>query len=105
MRNPADGKVYPNLSGHLVRSQLMASNDEQKKAIFNAGGHGCFTQPREYCAIIAMLLNGGVSAKTGERVLKAETVDKMFENQIPEFPGFARQVRESSSLPGYAPSP
>jgi hypothetical protein len=40
--------------------------------------------------ILAALLNGGVSAKTSNRILKQETIDQMWENQIPQFPDFAR---------------
>lgn len=91
-RNPADGKVYPHLPGHLVKSQLMAQSDADRKSVFNAGGHGCFAQPSEYTRIIAVLLNDGTDAKSGHRLLKKETVDEMFTNQIPEFGDFARQV-------------
>jgi hypothetical protein len=37
------------------------------------------------------LLNDGVSPATGKRLLKEETVEEMFRNQIPEFPDFASQ--------------
>jgi CubicO group peptidase (beta-lactamase class C family) len=90
-RNPADGKCYPNLNGHLVRPQLMA-DAEGKKQVFNAGGHGCFAKPSEYARIIACLLNDGTDKKTGHQLLKKETVDEMFQNQIPEFGDYGRQV-------------
>ena len=41
--------------------------------------------------ILATLLNDGTSPITGARILKKETVDLMFQNQIPEFPDFGRQ--------------
>jgi hypothetical protein len=41
--------------------------------------------------IIATLLNGGTSPTTGSQILEASTVDLMFENQIPQFPNFARK--------------
>lgn len=57
MRDPADGKVKPNLNGHIVREQLMAAgNKEEEARVFNAGGHGTFARPTEYTRIIAMLL-------------------------------------------------
>ena len=96
-RNPADGKVYPNLNGHIVRPQLIARTDEEKKQIFNAGGHGCFAKPSEYVQIIACLLNDGKHAKTGHQLLMKETVDEMFKNQIPEFPDYGRQVSDPLS--------
>jgi CubicO group peptidase (beta-lactamase class C family) len=37
------------------------------------------------------LLNDGTSPKTGVQLLKKETVDLMFTNQIPQFPDFGRQ--------------
>jgi hypothetical protein len=37
------------------------------------------------------LLNDGTSPTTGAQILKKETVDLMFQNQIPEFPNFGRQ--------------
>lgn len=91
-RSPVDGKVHPNLSGHLVRSQLMAQTPQEKQLVFNAGGHGCFAKPGEYAQIIAMLLNDGTHPGTGAKILDKATVDSMFENQIKDMPQFGRQV-------------
>lgn len=41
--------------------------------------------------ILAVLLNDGTSPQTGAKLLKKETVDEMFRNQIPEFPHFGAQ--------------
>lgn len=41
--------------------------------------------------ILATLLNDGTSPTTGNQILRKETVDAMFENQIPNFPDFGRQ--------------
>lgn len=41
--------------------------------------------------ILAVLLNEGVSPKTGVRLLQKATVDAMFVNQIPMFPNYARK--------------
>ncbi|KAK4935410.1 hypothetical protein LTR66_015462, partial [Elasticomyces elasticus] len=41
--------------------------------------------------ILVTLLNDGKSPSTGHQLLKPDTVSKMFENSIPEFPDFARQ--------------
>merc|ERR1711862_227091 len=54
-------------------------------------GAGCFAKPREYCQILATLLNDGQSPTTGARILQKATVDAMFENQIPSFPNFGTQ--------------
>ena len=41
--------------------------------------------------IIATLLNDGLSPTTGNRILKTETVQEMFRNQIPDMPNFGRE--------------
>lgn len=76
---------------HLQRTPLLNNTAEQNKDIFNSAGAGCFAQPSEYAKIIATLLNDGVSPATNTRILKAETVDQMFTNQIPEMPNFGRE--------------
>ncbi|KAK5006244.1 hypothetical protein LTR28_006723 [Elasticomyces elasticus] len=76
---------------HLHRRALTAQTDEQRKAIFNSAGAGCFAKPAEYAQILVTLLNDGKSPSTGHQLLKPDTVSKMFENSIPEFPDFARQ--------------
>ncbi|KAH8794760.1 beta-lactamase [Hyaloscypha finlandica] len=86
-----DGKLSLRLNGQLLRKPLTAQTPEEIKATFNTGGAGCFAKPAEYCQIIATLLNDGVHAKSGHRLLKKETVDQMFTNQIPDFPDFGRQ--------------
>ncbi|KPI42611.1 Acyltransferase LovD [Cyphellophora attinorum] len=91
-RDNSTGKLGLNLGGHIVREQLMAAGDKSEEGrVFNAGGHGCFARPTEYTRIIAMLLNDGKSPYSGEQILKKETVDEMFTNQIPDMPDFGRQ--------------
>ncbi|CAN9116906.1 unnamed protein product [Alternaria alternata] len=41
--------------------------------------------------ILAMLLNDGTSPTTGAQILSPSTVEIMFQNQITQFPNFARQ--------------
>ena len=41
--------------------------------------------------MLAALLNDGKSPKTGAQILKPETVETMWENQISKHPDFARQ--------------
>ena len=38
-----------------------------------------------------MLLNDGTCPRTGIQILRKETVQEMFKNQIPQFPDFGRQ--------------
>lgn len=40
--------------------------------------------------LLRVLLNNGTSPQTGEAILRPETVDMMFENQLPNDPNFAR---------------
>lgn len=88
-RNP-DGTLFPN--DHPNRRPLIISTDAEKEACLNSGGAGCFASPREYCQILAVLLNDGVSPKTGAQILQKSTVEEMFRNQIPQLPDFARQA-------------
>jgi len=75
---------------HLLLKPLKASSNEIG-GILNSGGAGAFATPSDYAQIIATLLNDGKSAKTGVQLLKKETVDLMFTNQISQFPEFGRQ--------------
>ncbi|KIV91197.1 hypothetical protein PV10_05761 [Exophiala mesophila] len=87
----ADGSLRLHPSGHLNRKPLYATTKEEIDGTFQQGGAGCFAKPTEYVQIIATLLNDGESPLTGQRILKKETVDQMFTNQIPDMPNFARQ--------------
>ncbi|KAB8346076.1 hypothetical protein FH972_023127 [Carpinus fangiana] len=75
---------------HLYRRPVALAGTSKQKDIFTSGGAGCFAKPREYCQIIATLLNNGTSPTTKKQILKPATVDLMFENSIPEFPDFGR---------------
>ena len=90
-RSP-EGKLSLNEAGHLNRKPLYAKTKEEIDTTFNAGGAGLFARPVEYCQVIAMLLNDGTHKPSGAQILKKETVDEMFKNQIEEFPDFGRQV-------------
>lgn len=81
IRSP-DGSLSLNPDGHLNRRPLYATTKEEIDGTFQQGGAGCFARPAEYCQIIAMLLNDGVHPGTGSRILKKETVDQMFTNQV-----------------------
>ncbi|KAJ9203969.1 hypothetical protein DTO166G4_2689 [Paecilomyces variotii] len=84
-----DGQLSPR--DHPLRRPLIVEGAEEIKNCLNSGGAGCFAKPQEYCQIIAVLLNDGTSPTTGAKLLRKETVDEMFRNQIPEFPHFGTQ--------------
>lgn len=110
-RDPNTGKLKLATSGHLARAGLVAETQAEKDAVFQQGGAGCFARPKEYAQIIAMLLNNGTHAPSGAKILKPETVDTMFTNQIPEFPDFGRvainppKPEYSNALPELYPEP
>lgn len=87
-RSP-EGKVSER--EHLLTAPLKSPSAAEQKNILNSAGAGIFAQPREYVKIIATLLNNGTSPNTKAQILKPETVDQMFTNQIPEMPQFGRQ--------------
>lgn len=89
-RNPHTGLIELRPDGHLLRAPLVAKTEAEKDAIFQAGGAGCFARPSQYAQIIATLLNDGTHAPSGAQILKKETVDQMFTNQIPDMPNFGR---------------
>ncbi|KXT18895.1 hypothetical protein AC579_3523 [Pseudocercospora musae] len=75
---------------HIYREPLLAETEAEKKRIFQSGGAGAYAKPVEYVQVLAALLNDG-KGPNGAQILKAETIDEMFKNQIPEHPNFARQ--------------
>lgn len=87
-----DGSLSLRDDGHLNRRPLYATSKEEIAATFHQGGAGCFARPTDYCQVIAMLLNDGVHPGTGQRILKKETVDHMFTNQV------RHAARERNSL-------
>ncbi|KAH7116654.1 hypothetical protein B0J13DRAFT_630286 [Dactylonectria estremocensis] len=50
-----------------------------------------FAKPQEYCKVLAVLLNDGTCPRTGVQLLRKETVEEMFRNQVIRFPNFGRQ--------------
>ncbi|KIV86035.1 hypothetical protein PV11_01676 [Exophiala sideris] len=84
-----DGQLHPR--DHLLHRPLVVETEQEIATCINSGGAGAFALPREYCQILATLLNNGTSPITGAQILKKETVDMMFENQIPSFPHFGKQ--------------
>ncbi|KAK5076555.1 hypothetical protein LTR64_005965 [Lithohypha guttulata] len=107
----AKGNVHRRNDGHLARAPLIAQTQADRDAIFQQGGAGCYARPNQYAQIIAMLLNDGTHAPSGAQILKKETVDAMFTNQIPDMPNFGRQAinppkpEYSNALPELYPEP
>ncbi|KFH43787.1 Esterase-like protein [Hapsidospora chrysogenum ATCC 11550] len=86
-----DGVLRP--SDHLLRQPLVVDPDNESEVarIFNSGGAGMFSKPQEYAQVLAVLLNNGTCPRTGAQILRKETVDEMFRNQIPSLPNYSRQ--------------
>ncbi|OBT87865.1 hypothetical protein VE02_02613 [Pseudogymnoascus sp. 03VT05] len=86
-----DGVLSPR--DHLQRLPLVVDlNDESEVSrVFNSGGAGMFAKPQEYAQILSVLLNNGTCPLTNAQLLRAETVDEMFRNQIASFPNYSRQ--------------
>ncbi|KAH8819853.1 beta-lactamase family protein [Xylogone sp. PMI_703] len=76
---------------HVWHWPLNASTEEEIAAVFHSGGGGCFTTISEYCQILSILLNDGVSPTTGARILQKSTIDQMFTNQLPHIPNVGRE--------------
>jgi CubicO group peptidase (beta-lactamase class C family) len=83
-----DGQLRPR--DHPLHRPLVVDSKDIDSCV-NSGGAGCFGKPREYCQILAALLNDGKSPTTGAQILQKATVDAMFQNQIPHFPLFGKQ--------------
>lgn len=69
-----DGSLGLFEHGHPFRAPLVASTPEEVKATINSGGAGLFSNPREFCKILTMLLNQGKSPNTGNAILKPDTI-------------------------------
>ncbi|KAJ6071664.1 hypothetical protein N7499_009678 [Penicillium canescens] len=78
------GRISPR--DHLLRRPLTVENKSDVESLFNSGGAGCFSTPQDYCQILAILLNDGTSPSTGSQLLKKDTVDEMFRDQIANLP-------------------
>tara|TARA_R110002003_G_scaffold186_10_gene14592 strand:- start:9680 stop:10636 length:957 start_codon:yes stop_codon:yes gene_type:complete len=69
---------------HLYKAPFDFTTKEQQDKALQSGGAGLFAKPKEYVKILAAILNDGKSPETGKSILKKETVDLMWENQIPD---------------------
>ncbi|KAH6892603.1 beta-lactamase/transpeptidase-like protein [Thelonectria olida] len=71
---------------HFYRRPLLAQEGQKVPCV---GGHGCFGKPTEFTRLISLLLNDGVDNKTGVRLLRPDTVQDMFTDQIADKPRFS----------------
>ncbi|OJJ35374.1 hypothetical protein ASPWEDRAFT_40575 [Aspergillus wentii DTO 134E9] len=84
----ADGQL--SAREHVLKRALQEET-KSDKSYFYSGGAGCFSTPQDYCQILTVLLNNGTSPKTGTQLLKKETVDEMFRDQISNLPPLAEK--------------
>jgi CubicO group peptidase (beta-lactamase class C family) len=68
---------------HLFKAALDQETKEQQDKHFQSGGAGLWSRPKEYVKILAALLNDGQSPYTGKSILKKESIDLLWVNQIP----------------------
>ncbi|KAM5487033.1 hypothetical protein MaudMau93_004752 [Microsporum audouinii] len=94
-RHP-DGSLSP-ADAHPRQAVVNAETEEEQEALFQSGGAGLFGTIRDYSRILAALLNGRTSPTTGNRILSADTVESMFQNQVPDMPDFASQLLSANS--------
>ncbi|KAJ4366624.1 GPI transamidase component [Ascochyta clinopodiicola] len=87
-RDPTSGEIKER--DHFYGAPLKQDTTEKQSAFFQSGGAGLFAKPKEYIKILAAILNEGTSPTTGKQVLKPESVQLFWENQIPNQPDFAR---------------
>jgi CubicO group peptidase (beta-lactamase class C family) len=78
-----DGEGNLKERDHVFKDALQQASKEEQDKFFQSGGAGLWSRPKEYVKILATLLNDGKSPTTGKTILKKETVDLMWENQIP----------------------
>ncbi|KAK1254035.1 hypothetical protein MKX08_008030 [Trichoderma sp. CBMAI-0020] len=95
-----DGIIRPR--DHLLQLSLVIdpNNVAETRRVFNRGGAGVFARPQEYCKVLAVLLNDGTYPRTGVQLLRKETVDEMFRNQIPHRQGIPASKPDLTSAIG-----
>lgn len=80
-RHPESGELR--VRDHFYGYPLKQDSPEKQDGFFQAGGAGLFAKPKEYVKILAAILNEGTSPTTGKQILKKESVELFWENQIP----------------------
>lgn len=79
-----DGEGKLSEREHLWNEPFKRTSKEQQDACVQSGGAGLFSKPKEYVKILGAVLNDGTCPRTGKQILKKETVDQMWDNQIPK---------------------
>lgn len=69
---------------HFYGAPLAQDTREKQDAFFQSGGAGLYAKPKEYIKILAAILNQGTSPTTQKQILRPETVELFWENQIPD---------------------
>ena len=67
-----------------INTAYAKDSQQQQDEHFESGGAGLFAKPKEYVKILGALLNDGVYARTGKKILEKQSVEALWENQIPE---------------------
>lgn len=80
-RDPGSGELR--VRDHFYGNPLKQDSEEKQDKFFQSGGAGLFAKPKEYVKILAAILNEGTSPTTGKQILKKESVELLWENQIP----------------------
>lgn len=73
------GKVIPR------NHPIPVFEGETPENYFHSGGGGLLSTVQDYTKLLATIVNDGVSPYTGNQILKKETIDTMFTNQIPQY--------------------
>lgn len=81
-RDPTSGEMKER--EHLFGVAFKQDSAEKQDSFFQSGGAGLFAKPKEYIKILAAILNEGTSPTTGKQILKPETIELLWENQIPD---------------------
>ncbi|KAF2811211.1 beta-lactamase family protein [Mytilinidion resinicola] len=68
-----------------ARPHLYGPAREEMEGVFQSAGAGLLSTAPDYSRVLSMILNGGVSPHTQQRILLQETVHQMFQNQIPDY--------------------
>jgi CubicO group peptidase (beta-lactamase class C family) len=73
--------------GNLVKRKHLNAigNGPVDYDYLHSGGAGIFSTAQDYCKILSALLNDGTNPTTGKQILKPETIDQMFTNQVPDY--------------------
>ncbi|KAF2755289.1 beta-lactamase/transpeptidase-like protein [Pseudovirgaria hyperparasitica] len=81
---------------HTARRALTAHTPARRATLFQAGGSGLYAKPLAFAQILTVLINDGVHAPSGTRLLSPASIHEIWTNQIPDKPDFARGLAASA---------